>query len=103
MRKIILVIVFCLFLAIGGIIFSIENFSSSKVNERSFIVVKGVGNNLYNYKYPFDKGTTASDILYVLEDQYKEPKEIWIRKNRKWEKVNGDQKIYYDTEIKVTN
>ena len=101
MKKIILIIIFCIFSLTGGVIFIKQNFSSTRIENRNFIVIKGYGENLYPYRLTFPKGTTALEIITFLEDDYKKPKKIFIKKSTHWTGVTDGTKIYYDTTIKA--
>lgn len=101
MKKIIMITIFCIFIAIGGTIFIRTNFSSKKITKRNFIVVKGSGEGLYPYRQTYQKAIEAINLVHKMEDIYREPKKIFIKKGKSWEEVFYNTKIYNDTTIKI--
>ncbi|NQZ66006.1 MAG: hypothetical protein HRT99_02165 [Mycoplasmatales bacterium] len=86
----------------GGIFFIKQEYSSSKIIYRDFIIAKGSGKNLYNFELPFKKGMKIFDIAKKLINESLVIKKIYLMKNRKWTNVESSKKIYQDIHIKVT-
>lgn len=63
MRKIIISIVFSIFLAVGGFFLIRNKFGTEKVYKRDFVVVNVRGKGFYRYPLTVDKGTTVEEAV----------------------------------------
>ena len=99
-KKIITIIIILLTIIFSGI-FIIKNSSSKKIDTLDFMVIKGVGKNLYHFNYPYKKGMTAKEIIIDLEIKNKEIIKIMQKKKITWITILPSTKIYENCSLKV--
>ena len=76
--------------------------NSTTVNsKRDYILVKLSNKKAYPFYKPFAIGTSAKLAIEKLQEVAKEPKKIYLKVKRKWEKVDINKKLFADSLLKA--
>lgn len=99
MKKIIISVIFSIFLLVGGFFLISNKYGTKVVDKRDFVVIKVKGRGYYPFSLTFNKGITIKEA--VRRFMTKDSSLPIIYKTTKGKVYRANAKVFRDTVIKV--